>query len=282
MEVTEIDKDFCLSISIFYSQDSWHKLISKGLIPFYDKQLGPNNYFYLLNKNRGDHIALFLIIQRSKTIEVVKDCDNHFKKFLSSNPSSINSVFQTGSKIFCDFENNTVHYGLYNGEIYAKHIAVYKRISKILSFSFEEYADMTIEYLPEIVLDLLIKLYVFSEKDKDEVLNNFKKTLAREFGKLENRNLSVVKKHLHKFYLANRNTVASLIDKERKTTNLKRTQKYLVDILELRKEMNVDTGFILNSLCDFFGLENIEKMSLFYLISNCVISKEKFDSKHNA
>ena len=53
---------------------------------------------------------------------------------------------------------------------------------------------MTIEYLPEIVLDLLIKLYVFSEKDKDEVLNNFKKTLAREFGKLENRNFRITKR----------------------------------------------------------------------------------------
>ncbi len=111
-----MQENICLNISIFYSQDAWYELISKGINIWAKKILSKAyviDFKFCLSTVRGDSIKLILIIKKEKSEKLASISDKFFRKFLSNN----SSYKPENERLFCssfflDYPNNSIYYDL--------------------------------------------------------------------------------------------------------------------------------------------------------------------------
>lgn len=134
-------------ISIFYSDQQWWELLGKGMFLFL-KQAG-NKYDYkfiiYFSKDRGDHVGICIQTEESTAHLLLKDLDENIKKFLSDNPSRSTIQENNSSKIFMNFPNNSIQYGVNNfssfpfNEMDQNYINLWHSLSEILLKNLSKY-----------------------------------------------------------------------------------------------------------------------------------------------
>jgi hypothetical protein len=103
-----------LCISIFYSSREWHKIALEAIYPFLWETSNIISYMVLMNSDRGDNIRLILEVEEKNAWNVANLVNTHFQDYLTRSPSKPGSSFlDTPNKLFKNFENNTIHYGIY-------------------------------------------------------------------------------------------------------------------------------------------------------------------------
>lgn len=108
------DRILNLCISLFYSSREWHKIALEAVYPFLYKTNNIISYMVCMNSDRGDNIRLILKVEEKHAWNVANIINTYFQDYLTRSPSKPgSSSLDTPNKLFKNFENNTIHYGIY-------------------------------------------------------------------------------------------------------------------------------------------------------------------------
>ncbi|MEW4924694.1 lantibiotic dehydratase C-terminal domain-containing protein [Algibacter sp. 2305UL17-15] len=192
------DKTLYLCISLFYHREFWHKLLIEGISPFLSEQKnGIKGYYISLSHLRGDHIRLSLITEKSNAKTVARKADAYFKTYFKNYPSpNLNDLKREGS-IFLDFQNNTVHYGVYNFSVGTDDMALselfkdyQENLTKVLLEVFQFYKEETLHNMVEIMIQCYAIFRNSASLDIGKTLEFFDALLQEEYVKYNDKALS--------------------------------------------------------------------------------------------
>jgi len=105
-----------LSISLFCKKHHWPDLMQNGILPHINKlrhEGRVKNYCLEFNGSNGDNIRLTLLVPASNASTVARETGDHFTAYLSTLPVTENKKEADARKLFMDFPDNTIQYGLY-------------------------------------------------------------------------------------------------------------------------------------------------------------------------
>lgn len=143
---------------MFYDKNYWHILINKGLRPFVERADFLESYYLGLSEEMGDHIKMVLITNKKHARSLAEKADIFFKDFFLKNQS-----LSTGRQIpehglFMKFQNNSIHYGVFDGIFIKNPVDVFGKYRKDLSIVmlhiFKKYGCSTLDDLVEIGFQL--------------------------------------------------------------------------------------------------------------------------------
>lgn len=263
-----------LCLSIFYNENAYFKIIDVGIKPFVKREKDIHGYHLYLSSKRGTHIRLVLVTKSSSARRLVLNANTHFKAFLESNPSpSVNSLNpETG--FFKNFENNTIHYGVfkYSAIEHLEGVEIFHRnLSKDLIKIFEYYQYKTTKNLFEIIFKMLLILFetvsINTVELFDLMLNfeyqNYDNEKLKEFDKINKINFKTNKDTALRYM-----SEAQSIDIEWQISWRKTIGKHelFLKSADLKHDDIIDNYFkIVNVICHTFEFE--ERITMYYLHS---------------
>ncbi|MEP5338171.1 MAG: hypothetical protein ABJL44_07875 [Algibacter sp.] len=266
----------CISIAIFYDETGWSSLILDGIIPFFKKNKEKSNYILSLNKERGNHVKIFVITPKNNVRLLLKKVDKFFKGFILNNQICKSRNLISGNGIFCDFEPNSIHYGIYDCHLCKsqndKTLYFQERFSQFLITTFKKYEEETILSLTEIMIGLFAVFLDASSLKKAEVIELFDKLLTKEYSKYNEKTIKKIHILNRTNFTKNKEHVIDFLKgEEYKSDKLEMYQKQWKHIINAFygqfKHVN-EEEYLINKLCDIFNFE--DRISAYYLFVNAL------------
>ena len=182
----ETKSETWIFMSIFYGQINWHLLLgaARKTIELPDVSKKIMQTCVLFNNDRGESVRLALKTDHSQKTQVAEIIAHSLHTFLRDHPSETRPVSLPIRSFFCDFENNTIKYNLFNERlIMIGRLEIFQSLlSKLLLILFEDHP---------INDEGLFTLIVYLQKSILEGLcstDGEKQQLVLEVSKLINRN----------------------------------------------------------------------------------------------
>ncbi|WP_136465414.1 hypothetical protein [Flagellimonas onchidii] len=216
-----MNKKLYINISIFHHDFGWHELILKSIEQFVKITGIFDSFFIILSRTRGDHVVLFIETDKKEAKELAQEANHYFKTYLRKWTEKDELNFpRLENRIFRDFEDNTIHFGIHNDFFGIKDeftLRLCKDISQLVILSFKKYGSNLKENLLDMFLELYALLVQFSYKSKEEILQIFEFLLNQEYQKYSNSTVDDLKVEYEKCFIENQQIIASFF-------NIKKTE----------------------------------------------------------
>jgi len=182
-----------LTYSIFYNQNEWFKLLEyiKLCVKKYDETMF---FFIKLSYERGAHLRLTIRADESIKIKTAYYFSEQIESFINKRRSSNIDIKTIHHKLFKDFSNNTIYYGIHDYDIFNllnddQTLNYYNQITIIILSIYDEYKSDTIESLTEIMIQVYAVASLASNKTIDDLIIMFEGLLKIESRKFDKQSL---------------------------------------------------------------------------------------------
>ncbi|MEP1488883.1 MAG: hypothetical protein ABJK28_10690 [Algibacter sp.] len=266
-----------LTFSIFYNQNEWFKLLNH-LQSFKYLDDIKITFFLRLSYERGPHIQFTIKVDKSNRRKYALYFSKYINDFLIKNYSSNKNLETIPHKLFKDFTNNSLHYGVddyFNLSKKDQSINYYSQITEIIFLIYEEYQEDAIESLTEIMIQVFAISSLASNISIDSLIIIFEQLLKKESAKYNEESLKNQQKVNSGDFNDNKELIVEylkeiLIDKT--NTPIQGWEKKVYDLVLSSSIKNIDKQVAIdiceninynsNSAHDMF-LKSLKELKLF-------------------
>ncbi len=206
-----------LNVSFFYQKNYWFRFLFQAIQPFLEKNTTQIHCYYIsLGQSRGDHIKLTLLVDGQKGLALAKKMDSYFKEFIKKKPSPTAISSKEPVRMYMDFSNNSIHYGIFDLIIKPHESEVfdfyYSGISKVLISLFESYQEETLDNLTEIILEMFVWFCRILSIDIDRSIKLFEELLENSYNQYEGSLLDKMRINNEENFEDNKEPIVDYID----------------------------------------------------------------------
>lgn len=274
-----------LDISIFYTENMWYKILNDAITPFLSNTKDIESYVLLLNESRGSHVHLGLTVQEEKALFLAQKFDIYIKKYLKNHPSISTRSLLPKNGLYMDFNNNSVHYGIFNYSVVRSPSKTYEiyfqNVASVLLKVFQTYKENTLPDLVEIMIQLFTVFCNAIQLDNQKAARLFDYLLEIEYKNYKESALQKAIKINEENFENNKEPIVDYLKEYRKSNvqqydeewlyswemAVKTSHSDLIKIIESDK-MTDAYAFMIDSLCNTFSFKN--KISAYSLFSNAL------------
>ncbi|GAB5472040.1 MAG: hypothetical protein Mars2KO_01390 [Maribacter sp.] len=268
----DLENKRSLSVSIFCDHTQWHKFILNYIPSFLKKNVGIENYFFSLSKNRGSHIRLTIVSPSSEATSLILKIDAYLKKCITKIGASDSKNLIPENGTFCDFTPNTIHYGVY--DFYHTNIRLQNELTTLLITTFQHYKKNTISNLIEIFIELFFILSKSPLLTKESSVKLFERLLESEYKNLDAKLLTEVKRINKTEFIENKEELISFVNQDIYSfSEMEPFQKQWFSIIlnfkkwDTEKKTNQEE-YLIQSVCNLFGFDN--RITAYYLFVSAI------------
>lgn len=266
----------------------WHKILVEGVEPFLKNRKRADFFYISLSEFKGDHIRLILVVLEEHSVLLATDLDDYFRSFFEKKPSPNRMDLISTESLYQDFENNTIHYGVYDFSImdnWTMPIANYlQNLAATLLEVFRHYKQETLINHIEIMIEFFTIYINVAILDIRLARNFFNELLESEYKEYSKGSISNIVEINKANFENNKSLILQYLSdniyKNNNQYDKKWEQKWYETVSVFSKQHSTFFGKenskehfkIIHLLCDAFNFE--EKISAFYLLSKGL---ESFD-----